>query len=496
MDQKGIVLLGLGPGDPGFLNREALDWLKQVDELYVNTKNHPVIASLPDKVICHSFDPVFSSDLSPEQVNEQIILTILQLGERPQGVTYAVPGHPLTANVICTGILQRARVGGIPVKIIAGVSLIEPTLKALSMDLQTQITLIDALSLSKQNTPSFIPSQPALITQVTSSKIASQLMSVLFTVYPEHHKVALAHAVGTENEVVEHLPLGEIDQSTQFGFYSSLYCPPLPFGSAFEDFQQIIAQLRSPEGCPWDREQTHESLKPYLIEESYEALEALDLEDMVSLKEELGDILLQIVLHAQIGIEHHEFRMSDVMTHISDKMIRRHPHVFADGDARDVAGVIHKWEEIKANERKDNGNPEKKGMLDGIPANLPALVQSQHIQQRAQRIGFDWPEINGVIKKIYEELDELQQAQTPEERISETGDVLFAVVNLARWLDVDAESALRESNRRFKKRFAYIEQAAADQRKTLDDLSFTEMDELWDEAKLKFRSLPEEPTPN
>jgi tetrapyrrole methylase family protein/MazG family protein len=496
MDQKGIVLLGLGPGDPGLLTGEALDWLQKVDELYVITKNHPVVNSLPDNVTCHSFDPVLTSDLSAEQVIEQIILTILQLGKRSQSVTYAVPGHPLTANATCSGILQRARETGVPVKIIAGVSLLEPILQALSIDPQSQITLIDALTLSKQNTPSFPPSKPALITQVLSSKTASQLMSVLLTVYPEHHKVTLVHAVGTKNELVEQLSMGEIDQSTQFGLYSSLYCPPLPFGSAFEDFQQIIAQLRSPEGCPWDREQTHASLKPYLIEESYEALEALDLEDMPSLKEELGDILLQIVLHAQIGIEHQEFRMSDIMTHISDKMIRRHPHVFADGDARDVAGVIHKWEEIKANERKDNGNPEKKGMLDGIPANLPALVQSQHIQQRAQRIGFDWPEINGVIKKIYEELDELKQAQTPEERISETGDVLFAVVNLARWLEVDAESALRESNRRFKKRFAYIEQAAEDQGKTLDDLSFTQMDALWDEAKLKFKSLPEEPTQN
>lgn len=496
MDQKGIVLLGLGPGDPGLLTREALDWLQQINELYVITKNHPAITSLPDKVSCNSFDTLFGSDLLPEQVNEEIILTILKLGERTQGVTYAVSGHPLTANVTCAGILQRARFAGIPVRIIAGISLVEPTLQALSLDSQTQITLIDALSLSKKNTPSFPPSQNVLITQVASSKIASQVMSILLTVYPENHKVALLHGVGTKNELVEHIPLVESDQSTHFGFYSLLYCPPLPFGSAFEDFQQIIAQLRSPEGCPWDREQTHASLKPYLIEESYEALEALDLEDMPSLKEELGDILLQIVLHAQIGVELHEFRMSDVMQHISDKMIRRHPHVFADGDARDVAGVIHKWEEIKANERKDNGNPEKKGMLDGIPANLPALVQSQHIQQRAQRIGFDWPKISGVIKKIYEELDELKQAQTPEERISETGDVLFAVVNLARWLDVDAESALRESNRRFKKRFAYIEQAAEHQGQTLDDLSFTQMDALWDEAKLKFRSLPEEPTPN
>jgi len=496
MDQRGIVLLGLGPGNPRFLTREALEWVEQVDEVYLRTKNHPAATLLPDKISCHSFETELDPDLSPKQVNEKIILTILRLGERPQGVTYAVPGHPLTGDITCSEIIRRARGVGTPVRIIAGVSLIEPTLQALSLDPQTQITIIDALNLANLNAPSFPPSQPVLITHFTSIKVATQLMTVLLTVYPEHHKVALLHAVGTENELVEHFPLGEIDQSTHLGSCSSLFCPALPFGSAFEDFQQIIAQLRSPEGCPWDREQTHTSLKPYLIEESYEALEALDQEDMPSLKEELGDILLQIVLHAQIGIENGEFRMSDVMQFISDKMIRRHPHVFADGDARDVAGVIHKWEEIKANERKDNGKPEKKGMLDGIPANLPALVQSQHIQQRAQRIGFDWPEISGVIKKIYEELDELKQAQTSEERISETGDVLFAVVNLARWLDVDAESALRESNRRFKKRFAYIEQAAENQGKTLDDLSFTEMDALWDEAKLKFRSLPEESTPN
>ena len=220
-----------------------------------------------------------------------------------------------------------------------------------------------------------------------------------------------------------------------------LFIPPLPFGSAFEDFQSIIARLRAPGGCPWDREQTHSSLKPYLLEESYEALEALDLNDMGSLTEELGDLLLQIVLHAQIGVEKNEFTMRDVLQSISSKMLRRHPHVFADGNAKDVDGVIHKWEEIKADERKLNGSQGKKGMLDGIPLNLPALVQSQQLQTRAQRVGFDWPDISGVHKKIFEELTELNEAQNPTEQFSEAGDVFFAMVNLARWLGVDAEAA-------------------------------------------------------
>jgi tetrapyrrole methylase family protein/MazG family protein len=198
--------------------------------------------------------------------------------------------------------------------------------------------------------------------------------------------------------------------------------------------------------------------------------------------EELGDLLLQIVLHTQIATEEQDFNMTDVISAISEKIIRRHPHVFTELVVHSVEGVLSNWEQIKSEERKNKGE-DRKSMLDGIPAALPALTQADQIQQRAQRVGFNWKTIDPVIAKIHEELQELKEADTPERKQSGAGDVLFAVVNLLRWLEVNPEMALRETNTRFRKRFGYIEATAAKQGKQVDDYSFEELDALWEEAK-------------
>jgi len=487
MTGKGITLLGLGPGSPTLLTREAWDWLMQIDEVYLRTAFHPSVLALPEHLQRHSFDQVYELQPLLEDVFEEIITSVLALGQRPQGVTYGVPGHPFVAEETCPEIYRRARAEQLPVRVIDGISFLEPTFRALELDPLPQISIVDALLLSQKLVPTFSCSQPVLIGQIYSREIASEVKLTLMEAYPDEHEVRLVHAAGMPDERIETLPLHAIDQSPHLGMFSSLFVPPLPHGSAFEDFQEIIARLRAPQGCPWDREQPHASLKPYLLEEAYEALEALDNEDMDGLREELGDVLLQVVLHAQIGTEDGDFKMSEVLLDISNKLIRRHPHVFSDVNVSDVDGVIHNWEAIKADERKENGKPEKKGMLDGVPASLPALSQAQVIQERAKRVGFDWQEIDPVIRKVYEELDELKDAQTEETRRAESGDLLFAAVNVIRWLGVDAESALRECNQRFRRRFAYIEQAAEKQGINLDSMSFEEMDALWEEAKRQFK---------
>ncbi len=486
MTNKGITLLGLGPGNPFLLTREAWDWLGQIDEIYLRTVFHPCVPSLPEQIHRNSFDQVYELQSLQEQVFEEIINTILTLGQRPQGVTYAVPGHPFVAEETSPEIYRRAKKAGIPIRVIDGLSFLEPTFRALEVDPFPELTVVDALKLIGRQVPSFSCSQPALIGQIYSREVASDVKLTLMANYPDEHEVRLVHAAGTAEERIEVLPLHAIDHSPHLGLLSSLYVPPLPEGSAFEDFQEIIARLRAPDGCPWDREQTHTSLKPFLLEEAYEALEALDNEDMDGLREELGDVLLQVVLHAQIGTEDGDFKMSEVLLGISDKLIRRHPHVFSEVSVENVDGVIHNWELIKARERKNNGKAEKKGMLDGIPAALPALSQAQVIQERAKRVGFDWQEIEPVISKVYEELEELKAAGNAEERQAESGDLLFAAVNVIRWLGVDSESALRDSNMRFRRRFAYIEQAAEAHGTNLDAMSFEEMDALWEEAKRKF----------
>lgn len=246
---------------------------------------------------------------------------------------------------------------------------------------------------------------------------------------------------------------------------------------------EIIARLRAPDGCPWDRKQTHASLRPYLLEETYEALDALDRGDLLDLKEELGDILLQIALHAQIASENGVFSITEVLSGISNKIVSRHPHVFGDVSVRDDRDVVKNWEKLKEIERAENGRDLSKGLLDGIPAILPALSQAQVIQDRAARVGFDWPEIAPVIDKVMEELQEVKEAATEKERAGELGDLLFAVVNLVRWYRVDAESALRQTNQKFRRRFAYLEEHSKSAGKELPKMTLEEMDALWEEAK-------------
>jgi tetrapyrrole methylase family protein/MazG family protein len=252
---------------------------------------------------------------------------------------------------------------------------------------------------------------------------------------------------------------------------------------SFETFQQVVARLRAPDGCPWDREQTHLSLRPHLLEEAHEALEAIDQEDPASLREELGDLLLQIVLNAQIASETGEFSMADVLEGINRKIIHRHPHVFKDTQLDGVEGVLKNWEKLKEAERKENGVDEEKGLLDGAPRSLPALSLAQEYQDRAARVGFDWPSIDPVLQKVHEELGEVDQASNEEELTHELGDLLFAVVNLVRWHKIDAESALRGMNRRFAKRFKFIEQQARKNGLKLSEMSLEEMDRFWEEAK-------------
>ena len=247
---------------------------------------------------------------------------------------------------------------------------------------------------------------------------------------------------------------------------------------SFDNLVAIVTRLRAPDGCPWDQEQTHASIKPYLIEEAYEVLQALDDENGEKLCEELGDLLLQILLHAQMAGEAREFDMSDVVRGIAAKLIRRHPHVFAGSQAGNAEEVAQEWEMLKQNERKEGDS-----LLSSVPKGMPALSYSHSIQRRAAGVGFDWKESGGVLEKLTEEVRELEQASTLQQKIHEFGDILFALVNVARWQGLDLEEALRLANERFCRRFSYIEDSCREQGVPLRDLSFDELNALWDEAK-------------
>jgi tetrapyrrole methylase family protein / MazG family protein len=269
-------------------------------------------------------------------------------------------------------------------------------------------------------------------------------------------------------------------------------------GLWFERLVRLQARLRGPGGCPWDIEQTHLTLRTYLIEEAYEVLEALESGDDAKFAEELGDLLLQVVFHAQIAAEQRRFAAVDVVREIHQKMVRRHPHVFGEKRAKDAAEVLKNWEQLKAEERRANkaekgrsgsSGPEKApaSLLDGIPHTLPAVMQGFQLTRRASRIGFDWENVDGVVQKLDEELDELRRArsnESPQQIENELGDVLFAAVNLARFLKVDPEIALKRTNAKFTSRFREMERLARASGRMLADVPRGEMESLWDQAKV------------
>jgi MazG family protein len=254
----------------------------------------------------------------------------------------------------------------------------------------------------------------------------------------------------------------------------------------------ISARLRQPDGCPWDREQTHASLRKHLLEETYEVYDALERGATPDLAEELGDLLLQVILHAQLAAEAGVFDLADVQASIARKIVRRHPHVFGDAVAKTAADVNRQWERIKAGERAEaaqaDGGAPIKSALDGISPSMPALAASQEMQERAAAIGYDWPAIEGVLAKVAEELDELAHAETAHDRAEEFGDLLFVVVNVGRWLGIESEAALRSANAKFRGRFQRVERMVAERGVAMRDLDFATLDQLWDAAKAEERA--------
>ena len=353
-------------------------------------------------------------------------------------------------------------------------TLVAKAFDVLQISPPSKLILLDAQTLTSSHVPPYPPDMPVLLTNVDSRDLALHLKDVLLTTYPNEHAVFVVEDGRKQEQKLSEFNGNKFSEG-------SLYIPALDEGTSFESFAEIVAHLRAPNGCPWDREQTHESLRKHLLEESYEAISAIDSGDFADMREEFGDLLLQVVLQSQIANEKKEFNVNQVIQGIHSKIVRRHPHVFGDLKLEGVDGVLANWEKLKEKERSDK--KQEKGLLDGVPLALPALSQAQEYQDRAARVGFDWPEIEGVLDKVREEIEEIKNAETDFELASEIGDLFFALVNVARWKHVDAESALRGTNMKFKKRFDYVGQGARKQGRNLSELSLEELDVLWNEAK-------------
>ena len=465
-----IHIVGLGPGLPGHVTEETRALLASGLPVVLRTRHHPCAADLvPGASDC---DDLYAARGSFEDVYDAVVARILALAETGP-LVYAVPGHPLFAERTVTLLLERARAAGLACRTYAAVSFVDAAATALGFDF-ANVQVCDATRLGID------PQRPALVHQVFDTETATALKLALLDIYPADHDVTVVRAAGTPDEVLRAVPLSELDHRP-FGYLDSLFVPALDALEdlrRFDGFMHVVRTLLAEDGCPWDREQTHLSLRPYLLEETYEALEALDSGDPSALTEELGDVLFQVAIHTAIAENAGEFSAGDVVEQISRKLVRRHPHVFADGTASTAAEVERNWEQLKRTEKTGRDS-----VLDGVPLSLPALAASQSIQGRARKVGFDWPDIEGPLEKLSEEIGEFARATGAVERLDEFGDILFVLVNIADHLGVDAEQALRGANAKFRRRFREVERLAQAEGADLRALDLPGLDALWDRAK-------------
>ena len=475
----GITIVGLGPGNGRFLTLSAWRLLTNTETLYLRTSRHPAVDDLPETIVCKSFDHVYDAAEQFEDVYQHIVSELIKLG-KDSDIVYAVPGHPFVGESTVTALVKQAEEAGVAVSVEPGISFVEAVLTAVHVDALDGLQIFDAIELAALNVPPIQTDVPLMLGQVYSRLLAGEIKMTLMSLYPDEHQVFLVHRGGDDDQMVEAVPLYEMDRSDEINHLTSMYVPPLPYPSSLTALAETVAILRGPGGCPWDQEQTPQSMREGFLEEANEVLTALDEDDPVGLQEELGDMFYHLVMQVQMAMEMEDFRLPDVLAGIDAKLKYRHPHVWGDWNVADSEEVVLNWEMLKEKEKGDNGPV---SLVDNIPVSMPALARAQKIQKRVKKVGFDWPDISGVYEKLAEEIGELKDANTPAEQMAELGDLLFATVNIARWLDVDAESALREANLRFSRRFRLVEQLAESRDLDLSAMDLDALEAIWQEAK-------------
>jgi len=498
MGNVSIVLVGLGPGSPDALTVGVVRTLREAGDtpIYLRTRIHPTVAWLEQHEgvkFSLSFDDRYDSSATFEDVYSGVADKVVADAQKAGRLIYVVPGHPLVGESSVALLLGLASRAGIDVQVVEAASFIESVLSTAKVE-ASQLNIVDALSLPDLQdhyhsyAPPFALDRPNLIYQVYDRDVASRVKLALLEYYPPQHEVMVVGADAQGMSLARRVQLSMLDWQDQcFDHLTTVFVAEAPETSRRYDFHSLLnvmAQLREPDrGCPWDREQTPQSVRKYLIEETYEVLDAIDSDDPDKYAEELGDLLLQVVLHAQLAREDALFSIDDVIGHIVAKLIRRHPHVFADVDVADSAEVLRNWEVIK---RSEKGYEDRKSILDGVVRSLPALSRALEISKRAAKAGFEWESIEGVFDKLDEEVLELREARLEgnKDRIAEElGDLLFTVVNLARFEKVDAEDALHRMINRFIRRFVRIEDEALVRGLHLEDLTQSEMETIWQAAK-------------
>jgi tetrapyrrole methylase family protein/MazG family protein len=485
-----ITILGLGAGDLEQLPLGIYKKLVQMEQCYVRTADHPVIGDLKREGINFTaFDGIYEKHDQFEAVYEEIAETLLDEASN-RSVLYAVPGHPMIAEKTVQLLLEKGPALGIAIKLEGGQSFLDPLFQAVRIDPIEGFQLLDGTNLSPDD---LHITQHMIIGQVYDAFSASDVKLTLMEKLPDDYEVYIVTAAGSSQEKVTKCALFELDRQMELSNLTSVYVPPVKDEALryreFSKLRRVIAELRGPDGCPWDKKQTHESLKKYLIEEAYELIDSIDEGDDEGMVGELGDVLLQVMLHSQIGEDEGMFTIDDVIEGITAKMIRRHPHVFGDVEVNGEEDVLVNWQKIKEDE-KGGETKALKSILDGIEKSLPNLLRAEEYQKRAAKVGFDWDEVSEAWKKVREEVQELEEEilspNRDVQRIkSELGDLFFALVNISRYYDIQAEEAVYKANQKFHQRFTYIEECIQRADKKFEDYTLEELDSYWDEAKAK-----------
>ena len=450
-----LLLLGLDPRGVIPLSKSALANLNRSVSLLACNPRHAAI----QKQCGDNVSP--ASDAKAH--------ALLESGE---DFVYVAIGSPLVDDACARELHHHAAALRWDVQVVAGHSLLEQAYANLGFGSETHVVVSGTATLGATDTPVL----------VLAANATSRSLQAVKWRYPLTHEVSILAYTEKPQPEVRTLILGEAMTQQP----DVLFIPPLtPLEKLDEpnSLRWIMARLRAPDGCPWDQEQTLQTLKQHLLEETAEVLDALDEEDFVALREELGDLLLQVYFQAQIAEEQGDFTFDDVVRGICEKLVRRHPHVFGGRAVGSAEQALANWESIKQKEHAAQGK-ERHSLLDRVPRSLSGLTAAQAIGKAVAKVGFDWPDLKDVLAKLQEELDELDAAENTEERFEELGDVLFVMAQVAKWLDVDAEEALRASNSKFRRRFGYMEEVARNAGGELSDFSFEKLDSLWEEAKL------------
>jgi tetrapyrrole methylase family protein/MazG family protein len=488
---------------------EAVSVLEDSDLIYVRSSRLPVLEALRakwPKLEIRSFDDLYESHETADNIYAASAARVLAL-VRDQDVVYCVPGSPMTDEPTVDGIRSLAGLEGREIRIIHGVSNVDAVLAAVGQSDRTWLAIVDGEELdrivranafgSANGHPGILPvrtpmpTAPLLITPVSDPRAGLSIKTWLSRYWPENHLVSVVTRVGHASLKSDVVALPELDQFA-LGPLTSVFVPAVDPGKDTHTFSGLVSvtrTLRAPGGCPWDREQTHDSLKSHLLEETYEVIEALDEHDYDKLRGELGDLLFQVMIHSQVAAEVGNFDVTDVITAINEKLIRRHPHVFGDIELSTSSAVLERWETMKQLEM-----PDRQSVLEGIPLATPALPYSIAVQKRAASQGFEWVTLEDVLDKVAEELLELRLAVSEDEgaaRVSEElGDLFFALVSAARWMKVDPEESLRNANRKFVARYQYVERRCNAEGRVPRDLSPQDLDSLWERAKASVAGPP------